>query len=218
MTYHSFWSLPQVLPDEITLAKEPPLAPVHLTVIPLNVSFYFQPTIASWCLSPPLSVMLQHMCVQRSNRAQVAAISTTQRFRSKYVTIIIYKPQLPATGRRDMKLCGVGQCRDAAVGRASHQRGQQLASQHSRVSWCDGPNAQHMDGLDGLNNSQHEEREHMLLPSLAQTQSQLMGTPYAFERPEMRPESMDLGSNPSSQAALMDTSADWHMSYDTASS
>jgi len=46
----------QALPDEITLAKEPPLAPLQLSCIALNTQPAPDPRIASWTLPTPLSV------------------------------------------------------------------------------------------------------------------------------------------------------------------
>ena len=47
---------PKALPDEITLAKEPPLAPLQLSCIALNTQPAPDPRIAGWTLPTPLSV------------------------------------------------------------------------------------------------------------------------------------------------------------------
>jgi 5'-AMP-activated protein kinase regulatory beta subunit len=56
----------QALPDEITLAKEPPNVPAHLAVLPLNMHPIAEPRIASWSMHPPLTVTLQHICMLRN--------------------------------------------------------------------------------------------------------------------------------------------------------
>ncbi len=81
----------QALPDEITLAKEPPSVPAHLGVLSLNQTTVREPRIASWTLREPLSVTLTHICSLR--HATTTTLSCTQRFRNKYVTLIIYKPE-----------------------------------------------------------------------------------------------------------------------------
>ena len=52
----------QALPDEITLAKEPPLAPLQLSCIALNSQPAPDPRIASWTLPTPLSVHQHAKC------------------------------------------------------------------------------------------------------------------------------------------------------------
>ena len=56
----------QALPDEITLAKEPPTVPPHLSVIPLNQLARTEQRIAATTLPPPPLVSLTHICVMRS--------------------------------------------------------------------------------------------------------------------------------------------------------
>ncbi len=74
---------PQSLPDEITLAKEPPQAPVHLWCLPINIPPVEEPRIAAWTLHPPLSGTLTHVHVARSS--PVTMLAVTQRFRAKFV-------------------------------------------------------------------------------------------------------------------------------------
>jgi len=81
----------QALPDEITLAKEPPTVPAHLGVLSLNQSAMPEARIASWTLREPLSVTLTHICTQRN--ANSTTLSCTHRYRNKYITLIIYKPE-----------------------------------------------------------------------------------------------------------------------------
>ena len=81
------------MPDEITLAKEPPLAPLQLSCIALNTHPSPDPRIAGWTLPPPLSVVLTHMCLTPRG-ATATTMSVTHRFRNKFVTVVIYKPRL----------------------------------------------------------------------------------------------------------------------------
>ena len=83
----------QALPDEITLAKEPPLAPLQLSCIPLNTQSAPDPRIAAWTMPPPLSVVLTHMCLMPRG-ATATTMSVTHRFRNKFITVVIYKPRL----------------------------------------------------------------------------------------------------------------------------
>ena len=203
-----------MLPDEITLAKEPPLAPVHLSVIPLNMALAHQPSIASWTLQPPLSVTLMHMCIQRSNNSQVTTVSSTQRFRSKYVTIVIYKPRLPSAMVNAEESQGgyqQQQQRDDWAGQPqSSAQGQQppTPSQGRAVSWSD--EATSMSDVQSA--QQQVPPPHLMLPP--PTPSQIMSAPFSSSEqppPFSAGESMDLGSRPSSQAAFMDTSENWQV-------
>ena len=77
----------QALPDEITLAKEPPTVPAHLGILPLNMSPIPEPRLASWTLPQPLSVTLTHVCISRNGAS--TTLSCTHRYRGKYVTILV---------------------------------------------------------------------------------------------------------------------------------
>jgi hypothetical protein len=90
-TPHNMYT--QALPDEITLAKEPPLAPLQLSCIPLNYQPAPDPRIAALTLPTPLSVILTHMCLTPRD-ASATTMSVTHRFRNKFVTVVIYKPRL----------------------------------------------------------------------------------------------------------------------------
>ena len=81
----------QALPDEITMAKEPPQAPVHLCCLPLNMPSVAEPFICGTTLHPPLSVTLTHMCMLPSSPTMTLAMM--QRCRHKFVTVLIYKPR-----------------------------------------------------------------------------------------------------------------------------
>ena len=87
----------QALPDEITMAKEPPQAPVHLCCLPLNMPSVAEPFICGTTLHPPLSVTLSHMCVLPSSPTLTLAM--TQRCRHKFVTVVIYKPREASTSK-----------------------------------------------------------------------------------------------------------------------
>lgn len=81
----------QALPDEITLAKEPPQAPSHLWCLPLNFPPLCEPHVASWTLLPPLGVTLTHLLAAAADRS-TNTLSVTQRVRSKFVTMVFIKP------------------------------------------------------------------------------------------------------------------------------
>ncbi|KAL1495786.1 hypothetical protein AB1Y20_016648 [Prymnesium parvum] len=189
----------QVLPDEITLAKEPPLAPVHLTVIPMNNPAAPMPSIASWSMQPPQSVTLLHMCLQRTDRANVSVVSTTQRFRSKFVTIVIYKP--------------FDHSRDGwpSRGAMGQQQQQLLAAPQARVSWSGGGEAQAGGAPFGTSPgfAPPSMAGQMLPPPVPQRAQP--PAPANFSHQLSSAESMDLGSRAASQSANMDTSADWHI-------
>ena len=71
----------QALPDEITLAKEPPSVPAHLGVLSLNQTTVREARTASWTLREPLPVTLTHICSLR--QANTTTLSCTHRFRNK---------------------------------------------------------------------------------------------------------------------------------------
>jgi len=195
----------QVLPDEITLAKEPPLAPMHLTVLPLNAIAMAQPAIANWSLQPPLSVTLQHMCIQRGSSSHVVTVSTTQRFRSKYITIVIHKPELRAN-----------HVDPSGVWQLSSDRGWQPRllpqQQPGRVSWSDVHRLpDHAKGLfphDSENTGKRSEQQ-QVLPHVNIHDSCTEMNPAHITPFEQKPEAMDLGSRPASQVAFMDTGSHW---------
>ena len=120
----------QRLPDEITLAKEPPLAPPHLAMLPLNLPSSPEPRIASWTLLPPASVTLQHMVTQRERTPEGATIlSCTHRFRTKFVTIVIHKPSAALLLAQS---AAQQQQAAAAAAAAAAQQQQQLAAQQQQ--------------------------------------------------------------------------------------
>lgn len=88
----------QALPDEITLAKEPPQAPSHLWCLPLNFPSVPEPGVASRTLLPPLGVTITHLTVMDAPHTNTLAV--THRVRTKCVTIIFVKPlqQAPPIG------------------------------------------------------------------------------------------------------------------------
>ncbi|RAL37490.1 unnamed protein product [Cuscuta campestris] len=73
--------------------RDPPLFPPHLHQTVLN-----DPTKGDQS-SPPLpspqNVVLNHLYIENNNRETprtVVALGSTHRFRSKYVTVVLYKP------------------------------------------------------------------------------------------------------------------------------
>ncbi|XP_024391599.1 SNF1-related protein kinase regulatory subunit beta-2 [Physcomitrium patens] len=78
------------LPGPEDFAKEPPTVPPHLHLTLLNVP---QQNEASASLPRPQHVILNHLYVEKekTNRS-VIVLGTTNRFRSKYVTTVLYKP------------------------------------------------------------------------------------------------------------------------------
>lgn len=78
------------LPGPEDFAKEPPGVPPHLHLTLLNVPQMME---ASGTLPRPQHVILNHLYVEKgkTNRS-VLVLGTTNRFRSKYVTTVLYKP------------------------------------------------------------------------------------------------------------------------------
>lgn len=79
---------PFPLPEDY--AKEPPMVPPHLHLTLLNVPPSSEhPTV----LPRPQHVILNHLYVEKGKTARsVLAMGLTHRFRSKYVTVVLYKP------------------------------------------------------------------------------------------------------------------------------
>uniref|UniRef100_A0A0C9RW49 TSA: Wollemia nobilis Ref_Wollemi_Transcript_9693_1409 transcribed RNA sequence n=1 Tax=Wollemia nobilis TaxID=56998 RepID=A0A0C9RW49_9CONI len=70
-------------------AKEPPVVPPHLHLTLLNVPPVETPEV----VARPQHVILNHLYVEKGRSSQsVLALGLTHRFRSKYVTVILYKP------------------------------------------------------------------------------------------------------------------------------
>eukprot|EP01025_Chloroclados_australasicus_P024983 TRINITY_DN25011_c0_g1_i2.p1 TRINITY_DN25011_c0_g1~~TRINITY_DN25011_c0_g1_i2.p1 ORF type:complete len:270 (-),score=38.80 TRINITY_DN25011_c0_g1_i2:321-1130(-) len=78
-------------PDD--LLKDPPRVPPHLNLTLLNVPAAINPSAA---LPKPSHVILNHVYYQRGNQAKQnvlgSVIGTTHRYKSKYITTIMYKP------------------------------------------------------------------------------------------------------------------------------
>lgn len=72
-------------------AKEPPLVPPHLNLTLLNVpSVCTEVPLLS--LSRPQHVVLNHLYMQKGRScSSVVALGSTHRFKSKYVTVVLYK-------------------------------------------------------------------------------------------------------------------------------
>eukprot|EP00873_Tetraselmis_striata_P010812 jgi/Tetstr1/431076/TSEL_020793.t1 len=73
-------------------AKDPPLQPPHLQLTLLNL-----PAAQEWpsCLPRPQHVVLNHFYSQRSTAVQACVLGTTTRYKSKYITTVLYKPMHP---------------------------------------------------------------------------------------------------------------------------
>ncbi|XP_029124220.1 SNF1-related protein kinase regulatory subunit beta-2 isoform X2 [Elaeis guineensis] len=70
-------------------AKEPPSVPPHLYLTLLNKPANMD---SPFSLSRPPHVMLNHLYIQKGKSGQpVVALGATCRFRSKYVTVVLYK-------------------------------------------------------------------------------------------------------------------------------
>ena len=70
-------------------AKEPPLVPPNLRLTILNTPSCMDSPMP---LLRPQHVVLNHLYVQNSKSGQsVVALGTTQRFRAKYATVVLYK-------------------------------------------------------------------------------------------------------------------------------
>ncbi|KAJ8513785.1 hypothetical protein OPV22_004219 [Ensete ventricosum] len=71
-------------------AREPPLVPPHLHHTLLN---YPPSQDDPSSLSVPQNVVLNHLYIEnREGPRSVVAMGITHRFRSKYVTVVLYKP------------------------------------------------------------------------------------------------------------------------------
>ncbi|KAG1361404.1 SNF1-related protein kinase regulatory subunit beta-3 [Cocos nucifera] len=71
-------------------AREPPSLPPHLQNTMLNFPASQDDSIS---LPVPQHVILNHLYIEnRGGPRSVVALGTTQRFRSKYVTVVLYTP------------------------------------------------------------------------------------------------------------------------------
>ena len=68
-------------------ARDPPMVPPHLQH---SLLCYPACRDTSGTLPAPQNVVLNHLYVE--NRDSVVALGSTHRFRSKYVTVVLYKP------------------------------------------------------------------------------------------------------------------------------
>ena len=82
------YSNPMPTPDDY--AKEPPAMPPHLQLTLLNVP---PTTDAAAPLPRPQHVVLNHLYCQRTPQGHGLIVGTTHRYRSKYVTTVMYKPK-----------------------------------------------------------------------------------------------------------------------------
>ncbi|CAL9156551.1 unnamed protein product [Musa hybrid cultivar] len=78
------------IPGNEDEAREPPLVPPHLHHTLLNYS-HSQDDPGS--LIAPQNVILNHLYIENQDGpSSVVALGITHRFRSKYVTVVLYKP------------------------------------------------------------------------------------------------------------------------------
>mmetsp|Transcript_35251 Transcript_35251/g.78447 ORF Transcript_35251/g.78447 Transcript_35251/m.78447 type:complete len:269 (-) Transcript_35251:625-1431(-) len=71
-------------------AKEPPMMPPHLQLTLLNVP----PALDAQAVLPrPQHVILNHVYCQRGQNVNALVVGTTHRYKSKYITTVIYKPK-----------------------------------------------------------------------------------------------------------------------------
>ncbi|KAJ7549761.1 hypothetical protein O6H91_07G067400 [Diphasiastrum complanatum] len=77
-------------PGQDDYAKEPPMVPPHLHLTLLNAP----PALdAPGALPRPQHVILNHLYVEKGKSSRsVLALGSTHRYRSKYVTVVLYKP------------------------------------------------------------------------------------------------------------------------------
>ncbi|CAK9197782.1 unnamed protein product [Sphagnum troendelagicum] len=78
------------MPGPEEYAKEPPAVPPHLHLTLLNVPQVME---TAGSLPRPQHVILNHLYVEKGKTSRtVLVLGTTHRFRSKYVTTVLYKP------------------------------------------------------------------------------------------------------------------------------
>ncbi|CAK9205932.1 unnamed protein product [Sphagnum jensenii] len=78
------------MPGPEEFAKEPPAVPPHLHLTLLNVPQSMETTGS---LPRPQHVILNHLYVEKGKSSRtVLVLGTTNRFRSKFVTTVLYKP------------------------------------------------------------------------------------------------------------------------------
>ncbi|KAL8515976.1 hypothetical protein ACS0TY_014606 [Phlomoides rotata] len=70
--------------------RDPPMIPPHLQHTLLNLPTNNDPCVS---LPSPQNVTLNHLYIEnRESPRSVVALGVTHRFRSKYVTVVLYKP------------------------------------------------------------------------------------------------------------------------------
>ncbi|KAI3854062.1 hypothetical protein MKX03_030242 [Papaver bracteatum] len=74
-------------------ARDPPLVPPHLQHTLLSFPAVSTRDTSSSTLPLPQNVILNHLYIEnRESPRSVVALGITHRFRSKYVTVVLYKP------------------------------------------------------------------------------------------------------------------------------
>lgn len=88
----SYNNPPPVADDYV---KEPPAMPPHLQLTLLNV-----PTApdSQAALPRPQHVILNHLYIQRGQNLNALVVGTTHRYKSKYITTVLYKPKSRSAG------------------------------------------------------------------------------------------------------------------------
>lgn len=71
-------------------AKEPPVMPQHLQLTLLNIPPVMD---AQASLPRPQHVILNHVYCQRGQNVNALVVGTTHRYKSKYITTVMYKPK-----------------------------------------------------------------------------------------------------------------------------
>ena len=119
------------MPTPDDYAKEPPAMPPHLQLTLLNVP---PTTDAAAPLPRPQHVVLNHLYCQRTSQGNGLIVGTTHRFKSKYITTVMYKPKRRYQTALDSGLQQLDHLPQQPPEDLQHQQmpGQQYASSSSR--------------------------------------------------------------------------------------
>lgn len=102
-------------------AKEPPTMPPQLQLSLLNVPPSLDPVAA---LPRPQHVILDHLYLQRAASGTTALVlGVTRRFRSKYITVVVYKPRRRRAAGAAEGLSAAAPASSASGARPASQRG-----------------------------------------------------------------------------------------------
>mmetsp|Transcript_20593 Transcript_20593/g.60825 ORF Transcript_20593/g.60825 Transcript_20593/m.60825 type:complete len:313 (+) Transcript_20593:64-1002(+) len=83
--------------EALQVAKDPPPLPSQLTRVVLNSKGHVLPPTLAEEFPPPLPCTLLHMCWQqtsgnRHSAADAVVVATSRRYRTKFVSLVLYKP------------------------------------------------------------------------------------------------------------------------------